>query len=616
MKYPNIHQYPVLGIDSETTGLRWWADKLFGFSIASPDGKAWYFDIRKNPESLSWLRDELKDFKGNLVGHNQKFDCHFFREAGVQLPEDQIDCTNVRAALIDEHMLAYDLDSLCKAAGIPGKADIWGPLAEKFGGKPTRNAQIGNLSKAPHALAGKYAADDARAHLALWQWQEAELEKQELTVLHREVERPLIGALVEMERGGVRVDLQAVQEALPRVEQIIGKSQRDLDNLAGYKINTRSGPQMLRLVGARKEGDVWRAKDGTVLNKTAGGNASIGKEALLRMKLPEADLVLRLRKYLMVRDTFMQGHILGHHHNGVIHANFNQTRSENEMGTTTGRLSVDSPALQQIHKRDPEVASLVRAWFIPDRGTKWLCRDWEQMDFRVFAHYVNNPDINARYAADPHYDFHQMVADLMKEAGMPIPRKQTATSGNANAKQINLAMIFGMGPGRLAAEMGMPYTRFIKNGREFLVPGDAAKEVVAKYHEAVPGVAALRNDCQAIARKRGYVRAIDGRRIHFPHGLYAYKAAGLLFQAGCAAALKQKLVEIHRYIRTNPECGARLNLTVHDEFDFAIQDGTAQIHEDLRRIIETFDGEECRIKFRIPIRSGVGEGANWWQASK
>lgn len=43
-------------IDTETTGLKWWADKLFGISIALP-GVSGYWDVRVDPGVIPWLND-------------------------------------------------------------------------------------------------------------------------------------------------------------------------------------------------------------------------------------------------------------------------------------------------------------------------------------------------------------------------------------------------------------------------------------------------------------------------------------------------------------------------------------------------------------------------------
>ena len=99
-------------IDTETTGLKWWEDRLFGISIAVPEFSG-YWDVRTNPAVIDWLNDLIREQRvGIWTNHNIKFDYHFLREAGVVLPPDRLDCTMVRAALINEHEPTYALDFL------------------------------------------------------------------------------------------------------------------------------------------------------------------------------------------------------------------------------------------------------------------------------------------------------------------------------------------------------------------------------------------------------------------------------------------------------------------------------------------------------------------------
>ena len=323
-------------------------------------------------------------------------------------------------------------------------------------------------------------------------------------------------------------------------------------------------------------------------------------------------MILRLRKMLKTRDTFLRGHILGHHHNGVIHANFNQTRSDNDLGTGTGRLSVNSPALQQIHKRDADIAAVVRAVFLPDEGAEWVCYDWAQMDFRVFAHYVKNPQILKMYADNPATDFHRLASDL---TGLP---RSPRFAGDANAKQINLGLVFGMGRGKLAQEMGLPYTEEMDESRKrtWLRPGPEAEAVFERYHEAIPGVDELLKNASSVAKSRGFVRTIMGRRIRFPRGQFTHKAGGLIFQGTAADALKVKLVELDAFLESDGGTNARLLLNVHDEFDTSVPAHRGDVREEITRIVTKFDGIDTPIKFRVPILSDQGTGPNWWEACK
>lgn len=616
MRFPDLTNYDVVCLDVETTGLMWWRDKIFGIAISAGE-QDWYFDVRREPEAVPWLREQVPRVR-KLVNHHIKFDWHFCRERGIIFPEDRTECTMIRAALIDEHRLTYDLDGLSRDyCGDKGGKDkeIYAELAALFGGKPTKEAQMPNLHRAPLALTGRYAKRDTRSALNLWRAQERLIAEQDLTRVHA-LEMQLLPAIVRMEQYGVRVDVDRAERAVGEIDKRAHQLQKDLNRLAGFPINPNPSASIHQLFEPKEQRDAAGNKtfiliDGTIAEPTdSGGKASIDADCLRRMKHPAASMILNLRKMVKARDTFLKGHVLGNHHDGYIHANINQTKSEGDVGTGTGRLSINGPALQQIPKRDKEMAAIVRAVFIPDLGQDWVCNDWAQMDFRVFAHYVNNPEILGMYAADPDTDFHSLASQL---TGLP---RSPRFAGDPNAKQINLGLVFGMGQGRLAQEMGLPYT-IEPNGRggTWVKPGPEAEEVFEKYHGNIHGVRDLLGNASSVAKSRGYVKTMMGRRIRFPRGMFTHKAGGLIFQGTAADALKVKLVELDKFTQSVGYDRCRLMLNVHDEFDHSVRPGDTEVLQEINRIVTAF-GPTDTMHFRVPVRTDQGLGPDWHEASK
>ena len=140
-------------------------------------------------------------------------------------------------------------------------------------------------------------------------------------------------------------------------------------------------------------------------------------------------------------------------------------------GTVTGRFSYSNPNLQQIPARNKDIGPLIRSIFVPDEGCKWGSFDYSQQEPRVLVHFaaltgggLKGADevIESYKTEDP--DFHQAVADM---AG--IDRR--------TAKTINLGMMYGMGKGKLASELGL--------GKE------DTEDLFAKFHANVPFVKQL-----------------------------------------------------------------------------------------------------------------------------
>lgn len=617
-----LSRMKLVSADVETTGLHWYRDKVFGVAVAGFDGEAIatsYYDIRERPQIVAALAKYLPQ-ASKLVNHHAKFDAHFLREAGVPTPPDLWECTMVRAAQINEHEGlhghdGFDLNALCKKYLGSGKPDgVYEELAKLFGGEPTRKAQMPNLHRAPEALAARYAMHDPVLAIKLWLWQEQEIAKQELQQIWS-LERQVTPALVEIEAHGIRVDEALAHRQIAVVDQRVAAAQQDLNRLAGKPINANSAPQMRELFGAKKsetDGRIeWHTNAGFKLENTDGGEASINKDSLRVMAElgdKRAGHILTLRRMLKGK-SFLKDHILGHAVGGRVYPNYNQTRGESGLGTGTGRFSVDDPALQQIPMHDRDVAEIVRPCFLPDAGHAWGCFDWKQFEFRMFAHYTKDPNILNMYATNPEADFHQTVADITG-----ITRDRKFAGDTANAKQINLGLVFGMGEGEMAYNMGMDYTtRRDRTGREWKTAGDKAKAIFAKYHSAMPGVKKLLEQAESIARSRGYVRTIMGRHIRFPRGSF-YKAGGLTFQGSSADSMKQKLVELRPIAKRE---GFNILLLVHDEYDMSFPKKEAKRQAAIvKKQLEIFDGVGCPISLRVPILSDASLGDSWWGACK
>jgi DNA polymerase I-like protein with 3'-5' exonuclease and polymerase domains len=95
----------------------------------------------------------------------------------------------------------------------------------------------------------------------------------------------------------------------------------------------------------------------------------------------------------------------------------------------------------------------------------------------------------ARYRDNPRTDYHQMVADM---TGLPRSR----------AKILNLAMTYGKGKRSLAEELG--------------VSMNEADLILQDYHDRLPYIKSLEDKCKRAADMRGYIRLIDGARMHYP----------------------------------------------------------------------------------------------------
>lgn len=606
-----LADYPIVCPDTETTGLHWKKDRMFGIALAAWDGKqivSGYWDVRERPRVLEVLRRDLPKVK-RIVNHNMKFDAHMLMNEGIRVPLERMECTSVRAALINEHEESFSLDALgCKHLNRGKETGVYAELHAMFGGKEGKDSQMKNLHRAPESLAAKYARPDPEIALALWLWQEDEIAKQELGQIWS-LEKRLTPVLFEIERFGIRVDEEEAHKQMVRLKRRIEEAQLHLNKVAKREINANSPKQVRELFqvwSKRCEGYVeWYTGGSNIpLAGTDAGNPSLDADALELLEKfgdERAVCIQTLRKFTKAQQ-FFTNHILGHAIDGRLYPNYNQVKNEHA-GVGPGRLSITDPALQQIPARDRDVARIVRPCFLPEVGHVWSCADWKQFEFRWFAHYTEDEVILRTYNEDPNTDYHAVVSKI---TGIP---RDAPHAGAANAKQINLGLVFGMGEGTMAFEMGLDYTsRRDKSGREWKNAGPQAQALFATYHAAIPGVKTLLEKASSIARARGYVKTAYGRHIRFPNRVGAHKAAGLVFQGTSADCLKLKMIELHELGKKE---GFHYLLSVHDENNTSIPKKVLKkVEPQVKKTLEAF-GEGDPITCRVPIRCSIKNGPDW-----
>lgn len=600
--YPDLSRYPYFAYDTETTGLRYPIHKAFACSIAVP-GDSWYFDFRRQPEAIRWFNDQLSLLgrSKRVICHNAPFDACMSAVAGINIPLELLDCTIIRACLINEHEGSrfpwnrgrkpggYDLDSLCR----------------KYIKKRKLEIDIENIADLPYEEAKVYAVEDAILALELWEWQEAAIEQQNLHQIV-EFERDKMPVIIDSQMQGLAVNLDYAEQAMEAMTPLIKGKQKQMNHLAGWDFNVNSGPQVIKLFEPEERNGAWyvgQKKIGT----TDKGNPSFGKEYLADLGEvdPRARMIMEIRSALKTRDTFLAKHVIEHAINGRVYPTINQTANERG-GTRTGRLSYVDPAMQQIPSRDKDTAAIVKPCFLPDDDQVWLDYDLHSFEVRIFAALAGmyNDYLKTVYQENPRLDFHGWVAEL---TGLI---RNAEFGGQPNAKQLNLSMIFSQGPGATAQKMGLDttdaefkdeYGDIIKYQRA----GDDAYRIIDQYHRRIRGVRELAEKAKTISEHRGYLRTKYGRHIRFPKRYKSYKASGLLIQATSADINKENW----GFIDDALDNRGRIILNTHDSYSLSVD--PAHLDGIKKDVVGAVEREFLGIPLLLDYN---GYGLNWWSA--
>jgi DNA polymerase I-like protein with 3'-5' exonuclease and polymerase domains len=442
------------------------------------------------------------------------------------------------------------------------------------------------MYKLPAMYVGEYAEQDAVLTLKLWQEMKKEIESQDIEDIFN-LETELFPCLVDMRFLGVRVDLEAAHKLK---QELVSEEKRCLE-----KVWKETGVDV-QIWAARSIEKVFQNQK-LPYEKTAKTEApSFTKNFLQNHSNELVKLIARAREINKAHTTFIDT-ILKHEHNGRIHAEINQIRSD-QGGTVTGRFSYANPNLQQIPARNKDLGPRIRSLFIPEEGKTWGCFDYSQQEPRLVTHYAAldglykvNEVLDAYNEGEA--DFHQIVADMAN-----IPRSQ--------AKTINLGLFYGMGKNKLQAELG--------------ISKEDAEDLFRTYHDKVPFVKMLMESVSRRAQDRGYVRTLLGRRCRFPlwepnqfgihkplkheealleHGpgirrAFTYKALNKLIQGSAADMTKKAMVELHKE-------GITPHIQVHDELDISV-DGNA---DKIKEIMET------AVELEVDNKVDYESGPNW-----
>lgn len=605
----------TFALDTETTGVEWTQHKPFGFSIAWRETEnnalnTLYIDERENENCWEWLRDKIIRAK-KIYLHNAKFDMHMLLNKGVYLNGNadgtpKANCTLINASLINEHLRSYSLNDLgLQYVGI-GKTE-------------TRKEKIESLQFITPDLIRKYAERDAELTLRLAEWQAQEIGKQELKEA-QSLEMELLIKLISIERHGIKIDTEKIPAAKEKIKEEIAAMRFNLHDLTGFNVNVNSNADLLKVFKPKMENGQYITKGGAILKATAKGNVSFSAEVLENiiktcpLTNEEAETILNIRQHEKLLSTFLENHVEKNLIDDRLYPNINQARGEfNGAGTVTGRLSIDKPALQQIPARNKAASQVIKSLFLPDDYEKWAYCDMSQFEFRVYAHYLNDERINNAYEQDPDLDFHSEVARITG-----LPRNPSEGVGKANAKQINLALKFGFSEGSLCEVMGLPTEQKTFTNRQgqvitYKIPGKEGRKILDNYYKSVGNSKVLIERIKSVARERGYLRTLRGRRIRFPAERLArlHGAAGILFQAQAAEMNKQNIISICDILDRNKTGSLLLN--VHDEYNISIEASDAGI-QTLHQIKRRIENDKT---LRIPLKIDFNKpAANWHCAIK
>jgi DNA polymerase-1 len=264
----------------------------------------------------------------------------------------------------------------------------------------------------------------------------------------------------------------------------------------------------------------------------------------------------------------------------------------NQMAATTGRLSSDSPNLQNIPVRS-ESGMTIRRAFVAGAGNEFLVADYSQIELRVLAHMSGDPFLIEAFQAG--LDIHAATAARVWD----VPTEEVTAGQRRTAKMINFGLLYGMEAFGLADRLG--------------ISREEAREHIDAYFSQFHHVKEYMSSVVTEARNQGYTTTLFGRRRYLPElksdnfrirQMGERMALNAPVQGTAADIIKAAMIDLDARLREERLASALL-LQIHDELILEVPEDERVIAEKL--VVETMEGVTG---LDVPLKVDIAWGAD------
>ena len=428
--------------------------------------------------------------------------------------------------------------------------------------------------------------DAAGCAEALWQLRpvlEAELEKNGMTALYREIELPLCDVLYKMEKRGISIDRAQLEQFGTMLAQRIDDCEKLIYSYSEEKFNINSPKQL---------GELLFEKLALPPAKKTKTGYSTNAEVLekLKDKHPIIPAIMDYRMLTKLKSTYADGLMKVIEEDGRI-----RTTLQN-LVTATGRLSSSEPNLQNIPVRT-DLGAEIRKMFVPKPGYVLVDADYSQIELRVLAHISGDEVMQKAFCEG--LDIHTATAAQV----FHVPMEEVSSLQRRHAKAVNFGIVYGISEFSLAEDIGI--SRY------------EAREYIDNYLTNYRGVRTYMKQVVENAKSIGYTETMYGRRRYIPE----LKSSNFNVRSGAerialntpiqgtaADLIKLAMIRVERALNENfPE--AQLLLQVHDELIVECPEEIAS------QVAELISKEMQNVaKLTVPLTAEAKFGKSWYDA--
>ena len=398
--------------------------------------------------------------------------------------------------------------------------------------------------------------------------------------LFKDVELPLVEVLFNMERNGIKVDVNQIKELSATYHAEMSDLSNQIQKLAGEEFNINS-PKQLQTILFEKLNLQYKGKLGTsieVLNEIKDQHEIV-------------ELIIRYRKINKLVGTYLDGMLNYVSNEGKIHTTFMQRT------TTTGRLSSREPNLQNLPIRDDEGKKLRKMFSSSFENGVIVSADYNQIELRLIANFSKDENMISDYLSGK--DIHTATASKI----FNVPLEEVAPNQRRVAKSVNFGIVYGISAYGLAQNIGMS-------------PKEAGA-FIKRYKEIYPRVEEYGNANIQFARENGYSITMFGRIRHINdinsanHTMRSFAERTALntpLQGSASDIIKIAMNRVHNKIK-ELNLKSKLILQIHDEL---VVDCVKEEVEIIKQVLK--QEMEDVVNLTVPLIVEVSEGKTLYDA--
>jgi len=392
--------------------------------------------------------------------------------------------------------------------------------------------------------------------------------------LFSDIELPLVKVLFEMEKTGIKVDVEQIKNLSEIYHKELDELTDKIYELCGEEFNINS-PKQLQVILFEKLNIEYKGKPST----------SIEVLTAIKDKHEVVNHIIRYRKISKLVSTYLDGMLNFVSSEGKIHTTFMQRT------TSTGRLSSREPNLQNLPIRDDEGKVLRKMFSSQFEGGTMISADYNQIELRLMANFSGDENMIADYLSGK--DIHSATASKI----FNLPIDEIDAYKRRVAKSVNFGIIYGISAFGLSQNINSTQKE--------------ASEFIKKYMEIYPKIKEYGEECIKSARETGYSKTIMGRIRHIDdinssnHTMRAFAervAKNMPLQGSASDIIKIAMIKVFNRMQEN-NLKSKLVLQIHDELVVDCYPGESEI---VKQILK--EEMESVIELKVPLIVDVEEG--------